>query len=195
MDILDEIFISHKCINLDMSWCEEIGDAVNHDIDFTEEFVKLNLDEMISEYLDRARAILNKSNVKYEKTEVDYYQPTITSENCSEYRHKFYDNPDYSFLYTSFDYIQGTIQLYESIVYNLIYDKTTSGIQYIILFFFVGIILFFFVMYYSYAIIKEIITSIKELINIVFIIPQSAIDASPVFKKLINNCELEEEKE
>ena len=32
MKFLDEIYISHKCINLDMSWCEEIEEAVEYGI-------------------------------------------------------------------------------------------------------------------------------------------------------------------
>jgi len=32
MDFLDEIYIGHKCINLDMSWCEEIEEAVEYGI-------------------------------------------------------------------------------------------------------------------------------------------------------------------
>jgi len=147
---------------------------------------------MIAEFLQKARSMMNKSDIRHEKTEIDYYQPTITRENCRYYRHKYYDDPDYKFIYDAFDYIQGTIQLFESIVYEILYDKTRSGKKYIIIFYVVGMFFFSFLIYYTRTIIKEIYTSMKELINIIFIIPQSAVDASSAFKSLIINRNVED---
>ncbi|OUM58985.1 hypothetical protein PIROE2DRAFT_15623 [Piromyces sp. E2] len=30
MDILDDIFVSHQCLNLDMEWCEEVEENIEY---------------------------------------------------------------------------------------------------------------------------------------------------------------------
>ena len=155
------------------------------DKDFTEELVKLNLDEMIAEYIDRSRAILRNSNLWYEKTQVDLYQPTITVDNCQEYRHKFFDDNDFSFIYDLFDYVQGTIQQYEAHIYDILYVKTKEGIIYIIMFYLIGMILFLVSIRLTIKLVKEINTSVKELINIAVIVPASIVDNTSSFKKFV----------
>jgi len=142
---------------------------------------------MISEFLDRSRAILRNTDLKYEKTQIDLYQPTITVDNCQEYRHRFFDDNDFSFIYDSFDYIQGTVQQYETYIYDILYDMTKKGIICIILFYLVGMILFSVSIFLTIKLVKEINISIIELINIANIVPKSIVGTSFSFKKFIEN--------
>jgi len=140
---------------------------------------------MIAEYIDRSRAILRNSDLWYEKTQVDLYQPTINVDNCQEYRHKFYDDNDFSFIYDLFDYVQGTIQQYEAYIYDILYVKTKEGIICIILFYLIGMILFTVSIFLTIKLIKEKNTSVKELINIAVIVPKSIVNNTSTFKKFI----------
>ncbi|KAL6596396.1 hypothetical protein LY90DRAFT_637422 [Neocallimastix californiae] len=185
MEYLDEIFLNHKCFNIDMELCEDIEESAEYD--FTEDMIKFNVDELISEYLDRARSILYKSNIKYQKKEVDIYNTSITLDNFREYRQKFLDDNDCQFQYDIFDYIIGALQKYESIIYDIIYDKIKDGFIYIITFYIIGILLIFYSIYCTFKIINETFINIKELINILFIIPKSVVESSSEFKLFIES--------
>jgi len=140
---------------------------------------------MIDEYLDKARSILYRSNVKYVKSEIDSYNSRITLNNFKEYRQRFLDDMDCQFQYDIFDFIIGALQKYESIIYQIINMKIRDGIMCIILFYLIGISLILFTIYNTIKIIKEIKICLKELINIMFIVPKSAIENSTEFKKFI----------
>jgi len=30
MDILDDLFVSHQCLNIDMEWCEEVEEGIEY---------------------------------------------------------------------------------------------------------------------------------------------------------------------
>ncbi|ORX86353.1 hypothetical protein BCR32DRAFT_241069 [Anaeromyces robustus] len=160
---------------------------MNNYIDLTEELSKLNFDELIEEYIDRARSVLNRSVIKNQKTEQLMYNESITLDNFYEYRHRFIDDYDYLFLYDAFDYVIGGSIQYESIIYQILYTKVKDGIIYVIIFYLIGISLILFSIYYTYTLIKEINTTLRELINIIFIVPKSAIELAPEFKRFIEN--------
>jgi len=147
--------------------------------------LKLNVDQLIDEYLDKARSILHKSDIKYEKTEVDLYKASITLDNFKEYRQKYLEDNDYQYLYEIFDYIIGALQRYEAIIYEILYNNIKNGIICVIAFYLLGVLLILFSIFYTINLIKEIRISLKELINIIFIIPSSAVENSVEFKKFI----------
>ncbi|ORX56534.1 hypothetical protein BCR36DRAFT_395499 [Piromyces finnis] len=188
MNYLDEIFISHKCFNIDLDLCEDIEE--NIDYDFTKEMVNFNVNELIDEYLDRARSILSRSDIRYEKTKVDPYSSKITLDNFREYRQRFLDDADCQFQYEIFDYIIGALQRYETIIYQILNNKIKNGIMFIVLFYLIGMLLIIFSILYTKNTIKNIKVCLTELINIVFIVPKSVVENSSEFKKFIETGNL-----
>jgi hypothetical protein len=182
MSYLDEIFLNHKCFNINMDLCSNITEKIDND--FTEDLIKFNVDEIISEFIERARSILYRSNITYQKTEVDPYN--LDYGDIHQFRQRYLNDNDYQFEYDIYDYIIGALKKYEEIIYQIINLKIKDGILCIIAFYIIGISLILFSIVYTRRIIKEANTSLIEIINIAFIIPKSAVDSSPEFKRFID---------
>jgi len=188
MRYLDSLLIDQKC-RLEENICETFEEYIA--LDVTRNIIKLNLNELIDEFLTKAKSVLYKSHVHDYKNEDHIYNSNIESD--MDFILKCFDDTDFLFQFYIIDHLGAGLLKYDKIVYNNMFTSIRSTILFLILIFFVGMFLIIVSFIISIRSIKKASQILNELVNMIFVVPTSTVNMIPQFKRFIETGSFEEE--
>ncbi|OUM68445.1 hypothetical protein PIROE2DRAFT_58097 [Piromyces sp. E2] len=187
MRYLDSLIIEQKC-KMDEESCANIEEDMT--CEYTESIVKLGLNELIDEFLDKMKVILMKSKIKNIKnTQYIYYN----DHNFIIKAISAYTTPEFLFELNIMQHILAGLEKFDSILYNNIYESIRTSVITLLIITIVGVVLIISAALMTYRTVVETNESLNELVDIIFIIPQSTINMIPQFKRFIETSSFEEE--
>ncbi|ORX63805.1 hypothetical protein BCR32DRAFT_251418 [Anaeromyces robustus] len=155
--------------------------------------LRIGLNDILDEYIEILKAILANVDLKKWKTEDHLYGPTTTS---YEYILKVIDSfadINFSFELNSINHIYSGLEKFDAIMFDLIFDSIKSTLSYLVIITIVGVILIIFAVIVGYKMITATNKTLTELVNVIFLIPQSTINMVPQFKRFIETGSFEEQ--
>jgi len=185
---LDSLLMEYHCL-LDEEECEAITDEPI--TGYTKNMVKGGLNALIDEYVDKAKTILYQSNLKKCKSYDFIYKPLTTPIGISMMISV--QNPEVSFQIYTMNHILGGLTKFSNIMYDNVQNTIKTIMLYIFAIFMItgGFVSGSF--FITFKIILNTKKVLRELVNIVFLVPQSTVNMVPQFKRFIETGSFEEE--
>ncbi|ORX48390.1 hypothetical protein BCR36DRAFT_405014 [Piromyces finnis] len=187
MRYLDSINIVNGC-KLDQEICDTIDEY--YDYDFTKGLVKTGLNNIIEEFLNKMKIIAYKSRIKDIKNEQYMYN---NDHNYILKAINAYTCPEFLFELNVMQHIIGGLEKFDKIVYDKIYESIKAASSNLVLTTLLGILLITISSFITYRSVIDANKKIIELINVIFIVPQSTVNMIPQFKRFIETSSFEEE--
>ncbi|KAL6597662.1 hypothetical protein U3516DRAFT_564382 [Neocallimastix sp. 'constans'] len=187
MGELDTLLNNNYC-KLDNSICESLDEII--DIGFTKIIVKLGLNELLEEYLDRSKSILKKSNIKKYKNEEHIYQYKY---DINQFRNYCLNDADFRFQYETLSHCINGLDKFYVILFDTLFDELRSTMYTMVCCSLIGVILISISFIISYRSIKNKNKILREMVDIIFIIPNSTVNMVPQLKRFIETASFEEE--
>jgi len=187
MRYLDELLLDKKC-RLETNDCDSTEDRP--EINITKNFVKLGVNEVIDELIEKCKAILKKSRVKNYKTEENIYGE---GENYINKVINAFNSPEFYFELLIVQHIFDALVKFDNILYNNIFESIQGTILYLMFITVVGVISITSATIITYKTVIKANEMMNEIVNIIFVIPTSTINMIPQFKKFIETGSFEEE--
>ncbi|ORX77653.1 hypothetical protein BCR32DRAFT_270507 [Anaeromyces robustus] len=186
MRYLDDYLIKFGC-KLNETACDNIEEDYN--IGYTKSLLILGINEIVDELVTSGTSIVNMAKIRNYKKDYDNVNNEITAE---KFMNNCLGNPYYLFQFKMLDYILPTVLKLEGILYDKNVDTVKSTLFNMIYIIALGIILYIISSILTYKIVQSTNKTTNELVNIVFLIPQTTINMIPQFKKFIESGSFEE---
>ncbi|ORX43646.1 hypothetical protein BCR36DRAFT_586578 [Piromyces finnis] len=148
------------------------------------------MNEMLDEMATAGMSIVRSSILKNYKNMDHLYNSSVTPEDVLK---KCFGNPDFYFLYKMLDHSLAAMIKSESILFENIKGSVKKIMMLLLLAIFGDIIFYITSFLIAYKDIHTTNKILNELVNIIFIIPQSTINMIPQFKRFIETGSFEEE--
>ncbi|ORX50292.1 hypothetical protein BCR36DRAFT_57982 [Piromyces finnis] len=188
MRYLDSILIDQKC-RLDDDICESLEESII--IDVTKTVVKFGLNELIEEYIDKAKSTLHKSQIRDIKNEENIYGSIATLNN--EFLLECFGNANFLFQHKVIDHLIAGLIKFDNILYENLFQSMKTTLYNLILIIICGIILIILSLIISLRAIRKTSETLNELVNMIFVVPTSSVNMIPQFKRFIETGSFEEE--
>ncbi|OUM61736.1 hypothetical protein PIROE2DRAFT_12191 [Piromyces sp. E2] len=188
MRYLDSLLIDQKC-RLEEDVCDTIVEVPS--IEVTKNIVKLGLNELIEEFIDKAKATLYGSHIIEFKNEDHMYGSII--ESNLDFILKCFDDGNFLFQFNTADHVIGALTKFDDLLYDNLFQSLKSVSLYLVFIVIGGTILIIISFFITYRTIKLTSDTLNELVNMIFIIPTSTINMIPQFKRFIETGSFEEE--
>jgi len=159
--------------------------------DVTKSVALLGLNELIEEFVDKAKNILLQSHIKNYRNGEYIYHKVIDSP--AEFKENCLNSNDFQFQTEMWEHVIGGLKKFDNFQYDDVFNSIKDAIIYILIIFGIGGLLVngSFIMYYRSIIITNRI--LNELVNIIFLIPPNTINMVPQFKRFVETASFEEE--
>ncbi|OUM67884.1 hypothetical protein PIROE2DRAFT_58476 [Piromyces sp. E2] len=188
MRYLDDFIINKSC-KLDEDVCENLEEIP--EIGFTKNIVQMGMNEILDEMINAGMAIVQSVNIKDYKTNENLYENFLVgSKECIE---RCFMNPNFYFIYSILDHAIAALKKSEEVLFSNVMQSVRETMTYLIFIILLDIILFIVSFVITYRVMKSTNKILEELVNIIFLIPQSTINMIPQFKRFIETGSFEEE--
>jgi len=152
--------------------------------------LKSGLNEIVDELIEKTKAILKTSNIeKYKNIETMYGPP----ENMILKVIDAYANGPFAFEIDSITHIFYGLEQFDDILYNNVYESINGTLLYLTFITIAGVISIVTASIVTYKTVIKTNEILNELVNVIFIIPQSTINMIPQFKRFIETGSFEED--
>jgi len=141
----------------------------------------MQLNEFIDEMIEKFKSILHSSNPKEFKTYDHMYK------NIYDNTRLFLAYQDIDFLFELFaiEHLFAGLEKFDTILYDMLLESIRSTMMYLIAIIFVGVALISVAFLIIYRMIKSTNENLNELVNLIFVIPQSTINMIPQLRRFI----------
>jgi len=150
----------------------------------------LGINSVIDEIASAGLAILRSANIKDYRTEEHMYYEV--SDCVDRFVNDAFNNPHFLFIYKIIDHIIAGCLKSEEVLFDHVLESVKSSIELLILMIAIGVVLYFISFIIAYRLMKNTNKILEELVNIIFIVPQSTINMIPQFKRFIETGSFEE---
>ncbi|ORX87598.1 hypothetical protein BCR32DRAFT_147198 [Anaeromyces robustus] len=186
MRSLDFLLIKYGC-RIEQSKCEGIEENVN--IGFTKKVITSPMNNLIDEYLEKSKSILQKSLVGKYRTINHIYHSEVDNDRFRKY---CLGDPDFLFQYKVITHCINGLDKFYNALFDSQFETVRSALYSMIIFIFIDSFLLFISYVISY---RSIISNSKilcEIVNVVFLIPEDIINMVPQLKRFIDTASFEE---
>jgi len=187
MRFLDDFMIDQKC-RLEEDVCEKLTEIP--EIGFTKNMVTLGINDVIDEIANAGLAILRQADIKEYRTEEYMYHEVLDS--ADRFLDVAFKDPNFLFIYHMTDHIIAGCLKSEEVLYDHVLEFVKSSLLTLILMVVIGVVLYFISFIITYNLMRNTNKILEELVNIIFIIPQSTINMIPQFKRFMETGSFEE---
>ncbi len=150
----------------------------------------MGINDVIDEIVSEGLAILRSANIKKFRTEEHMYNEILDSSD--RFINDAFKNPHFLFIYNMIDHIIAGCLKSEEVLFEHILNSIKTSIITIILLIIIGIILYLISFIISYKFMKAVNKILEELVDVIFIVPQSTINMVPQFKRFIETGSFED---
>ncbi|ORX80700.1 hypothetical protein BCR32DRAFT_19092 [Anaeromyces robustus] len=189
MRSLDSVILYADC-RLDKSECDTFEDVPEYDV--TQQILKIGINEIIDEYLDKLKAIIKSVDIKESRSIEHMYGSTDISSYIYKVFAAFAD-ANFNFELNSINHIFAGLEKFDEIMYEIVFESIRSTLLYMVTITIVGIIIIGITIIISYRVIITTNETLNELVNVIFLIPQSTVNMIPQFKRFIETGSFEEQ--
>jgi len=160
-------------------------------LDVTKSVVKLGLNELIEEFVDKAKSTLYNSHIHEYKTEEHIYGSIVEADQ--KYLLACFADGDFLFQFNIIDHLIAGLLKFDSILYDNLFETVKSTMLYLVFIIIGGVVLIIISFIISLRTIRRTSESLNELVNTIFVIPTSTINMIPQFKRFIETGSFDEE--
>jgi len=148
------------------------------------------MDELIDEYVEKSKMILERSRLNEHKGEDYIYHYEI---NPNIFKDKCLSDPDFLFQYKTITHCINGLDKFYTTLFESLFQTVRSTMLYLILFVLGGTILLVISFIISKRSIKSNQRILNEMVDIIFFIPKSTINMVPQLKRFIETATFEED--
>jgi len=153
------------------------------------------MNEMLDEMAASGMSIVQGARIEnYRTSNVLYRKDFPTSEELSKrFTENVLGNSDFLFIYKMLDHCMAALLKSEAVLYNKIVSSIRTTIIYLMYIVLLDIVLYILSFVTVYRSTKTTNKILDEMVNVIFIIPQSTINMIPQFKRFVETGSFEED--
>jgi len=153
------------------------------------------MNEMLDEMAASGMSIVQAARIEnYRTSNVLYRKDFPSSEELGKrFTENVLGNSDFLFIYKMLDHSMAALLKSESVLYNKMVASIKSTMIYLIYVILLDIVLYIVSFVTVYKSVKTTNKILDEMVNVIFIIPQSTINMIPQFKRFVETGSFEED--